>query len=151
MLFRSYAQLGPDRIRLHFHDGDSDGGSPSSPARRDRRVAELTALFADVKRRRPDPVHVIGASWLYNIAAYRTLFPELYLATAHPIQGRFRHMPLWGQFVNRYGDVREKPAHEFRERLRRQSSLEDLDRCFPFQVLSLEAPVRAFDEFYGLG
>jgi len=146
----SYAQLGPDRIRLHFHDGDGDGGSPLSAARRDRRVAELTALFADVKRRRPDPVHVVGASWLYNIEAYRRLFPAAYLSTAHPIAGRFRHMPLWGQFVNRYGDVRVDTAREFRERLKRQAAVEGLDRCFPYQVLSLEAPASDFYEVYGV-
>jgi hypothetical protein len=35
------------------------------------------------------------------------------------------------------------------ERLGQQSSLEGLDRCFPFQALALEAPVAEFHEFYG--
>ena len=61
--------------------------------------------------------------------------------TAHVVQHRFQHMPLWGQFVNRYGDAREDVAFQFRDRLRQHSSLEELDCCFPFQVLSLEAPV----------
>jgi hypothetical protein len=53
--------------------------------------------------------------------------------------------------VNRYGEVRENMAREFRERLRRQSSLEGLDQSFPFQVLSLEASVRDFyRSYYGL-
>lgn len=41
-------------------------------------------------------------------------------------------------------------ARPFRERLGRQSSLEGLDQCFPLQVLSVEAPVREFYEFYGV-
>jgi hypothetical protein len=146
----SYARLGDDRIRLHFHDADREGGSPLSGERRERRVAELARLFADVKRLGNDTVRVVGASWLYNIPAYRRLYPESYLATAHAIRRRFRHMPLWGQFVNRCGEVREDLAREFRARLRRHSDPEELDSCFPFQVLSLEAPARDFYRFYGL-
>jgi len=146
----SYALLSSDRIRLHFQDSDGDGRSPLGTERRDKRVAELAALFADVRHTTRTPVRVVGASWLYNVAAYRRLFPESYLATAHAIQHRFRHMPLWGQFVNRHGEVRENMARQFRERLGRQSSLEGLDHCFPFQVLSLEAPVLDFYHFYGV-
>jgi hypothetical protein len=146
----SYARSSSDRIRLHFQDSDRDGRSPLGMERRDQRVVELAALFADVKHTTRNPLRVVGASWLYNVAAYRRLFPESYLASAHAIQGRFRHMPLWGQFVNRHGAVRENMARQFRERLGRQSSLEDLDHCFPFQVLSLEAPVLDFYHFYGV-
>lgn len=146
----SYSRLDGDRVRLHFQDGDRDGRSPLAAERGERRKAELTALFADVNRTAPNPERVIGASWLYNLAAYRRLFPESYLATAHAIPRRFRHMPLWGQFVKRDGALREDSAREFRERLGRHSSLEGLDHCFPFQVLALEAPVTNFCRFYGV-
>lgn len=49
-----------------------------------------------------------------------------------------------------YGQVRESLAAGFRGRLQQQSSLQGLDGCFPFQVLSLEAPVREFHDFYGV-
>ena len=39
---------------------------------------------------------------------------------------------------------------QFLERLERQSSLDGLDRCFPFQALAVETPVQAFYDFYGL-
>jgi hypothetical protein len=146
----SYARLSGDRIRLHFQNAETDGHSPLAMERRDRRFADLAGLFAHVKRGGRQPLRVIGASWLYNLGAYRRLFPESYLATAHVIHGRFRHMPLWGQFVTRYGEVRESMARPFREHLRRQCCLEGLDRCFPLPVLALEAPVREFYEFYGV-
>ena len=113
-----------------------------------KRKKIFDALVASLEHSVPDSVRVVGASWLYNIAAYRRLFPESYLATARPVRQRFRHMPLWGQFVNRRGDVRENLACEFRQRLRRQSTLEDLDACFPFSMLSLEAPLAEFHDFY---
>jgi hypothetical protein len=146
----SYASLSSDRIRLHFRDAERDGLSPLGMERRGRRLSELAALFADVKRTVGKPIRVVGASWLYNIAAYRRLFPESYVATAHVVQHRFRHMPLWGQFVDRYGDVRENMARQFRGRLGQESTLQGLGHCFPFQVLYLEAPAFEFYDFYGL-
>jgi hypothetical protein len=146
----SYARHRGARIRLHFHNAETDGDSPLAIERRERRLADLAALFAHVKRGEGQSLRVIGASWLYNLGAYRRLFPESYLATGHMIEGRFRHMPLWGQFVNRHGEVKEEMARPFRERLGRQSSLEGLDRCFPLPVLALEAPAREFYEFYGV-
>lgn len=146
----SYGWLSNDRIRLHFQNAETDGTSPLGIERRDQRLADLAALFEHVKRTVRQPVRVVGASWLYNLDAYRRLFPESYLATAHVIHHRFQHMPLWGQFVNRSGDIKESVAHEFLERLGRQSSLEGLDQCFPFQVLSVEASVLEFYDFYGV-
>jgi hypothetical protein len=144
----SYARLGNDRIRLHFRNGETDGHSPLGIERREQRVADLAALFAHVKHTERQPLRVVGASWLYNLDAYRRLFPKSYLATARVMRHRFQHLPLWGQFVNRHGEIKETIARQFLERLACQSSLEGLDQCFPFPVLSVEASGREFYEFY---
>jgi len=99
----SYARLSGGRIRLHFRNAETDGLSPLGIERRGQRLADLAALFEHVKRTLPEPLQVVGASWLYNLDAYRRLFE-------------------------------------------RQASLDSLDQCFPFQVLSTEASVQ---EFYG--
>ena len=103
----SYARLSNDRIRLHFHNAETDGRSPLGTERRGQRLADLAALFEHVKRTVRQPVQVVGRSWLYNLDAYRCLFPVSYLATAHMIDHRFQYMPLWGQFVNRHGEIKE--------------------------------------------
>jgi hypothetical protein len=41
-------------------------------------------------------------------------------------------------------------ARPFVECLERQVSVERLHECFPFQVLTVEAPVQEFYDFYGL-
>lgn len=146
----SYGRLSDDRIRLHFRNAETDGRSPLGRDRLDQRRADLAALFEHVRRTARSPLRVVGASWLYNLQAYRRLFPEPYLATARVIHHRFRHMPLWGQFVNRHGEIKETLALPFLERLERQSSMEGLDDCFPFQVLSVEASVLEFYGFYGV-
>jgi hypothetical protein len=146
----SYARLSDDRIRLHFVNAETNGHSPLGIERLGQRRADLTALFEHLQRTEPDPRRMVGASWLYNLHAYRRLFPASYLATAHAIGGRFRHMPLWGQFVDRDGEIKERMTRSFLERLERQSSVDGLDACFPFQVLRLEAPVKEFYDFYGI-
>ena len=143
----SYARLPGDRIRLHFQNTETQGRSPLARACLDRRLDDLRALFGNVKRTLGERPTVVGVSWLYNLEAYRRLFPGSYVATARPLGGRFRYMPLWGQFLDRNGEAKEDMAREFVARLERQSSLDALEECFPLQVLGLEASVR---DFYGL-
>lgn len=143
-----YSRLDDDRIRLHFQNAETAGRSPLAAERLEQRTAELTALFAHVRRTQARPPRVIGASWLYNLPAYRRLFPPSYLATARAIDGRFRSMPLWGQFLDRHGEIREGARGKFLERLDRQSSMDRLDRCFPLPVLSLDASATEFHAFY---
>jgi hypothetical protein len=145
----SYSRLSDDRIRLHFENADTDGPSSLAVERRGQRLADLTALFEHVKRTLRQPRRVAGASWLYNLEAYRRLFPIPYLATAHVIH-RFQNMPLWGQFLDRYGEIKENMTRPFLERLECQSSLDGVGQCFPFQVLSVQASVHEFYDFYGI-
>jgi hypothetical protein len=146
----AYARLSGDRIRLHFQNAETDGHAPLGIARLGQRLAELAAMFEHVKRTQHQPRQVIGASWLYNLDAYRRLFPVSYLATAHVLHNRFRHMPLWGQFLDRRGEIKESMTRQFLERLERQSNMDSLDQCFPLQVVAVEASVQEFYAFSGI-
>jgi hypothetical protein len=146
----AYACPSDDRIRLHFQNAEPAGHSPLGIERVDRRLAELAALFEHVKGSRGHAVHVVGVSWLYNLRAYRRLFPPSYLATAHALDRRFQHMPLWGQFLDRHGETRDTMTRPFLERLARLTDVDDLDACFPFRVLTAKAPVLDFYDFYGI-
>jgi hypothetical protein len=146
----AYSRVSGERIRLHFQNAEADGHAPLATERVGQRRAELTALFEHVRRTTRQSQQVIGASWLYNLDAYRRLFPRSYLTTARVIGHRFQHMPLWGQFVDRHGAIKENMTRQFRERLERQSSLDSLEQCFPFQALSVDAPVQDFYNFYGV-
>jgi hypothetical protein len=146
----SYALLRGDRIRLHFRNADTEGHSSLGVACVGQRRADLTALFAHVQRTLHERIHVVGVSWLYNLEAYRRLFPVSYVATARVLVDRFQSMPLWGQFLDRHGDVKEHMTRPFLERLERQASVERRHDCFPFPVLAVEAPVGEFHDFYGI-
>ncbi len=146
----SYARLPGDRIRLHFQNADTAGHSSLGVACAGQRRADLTALFGHVQRTLPAHVQVVGVSWLYNLEAYRRLFPASYVATARVMSPRFRSMPLWGQFLDRHGGLKEQMACPFLARLEQQTCVERLHECFPFQVLTVEAPVQEFYDCYGL-
>lgn len=147
----SYARPGDDRIRLHFLNAETDAHSPLGSDRVEQRLADLSALFEHVRRTQGPSLRVLGVSWLYNLEVYRRLFPPSYTASARVAEApRFRNMPLWGQFLDRHGQVKASPARQFLERLERQSSLDGLSQCFPFPALTVEAPAEEFYDFYGI-
>lgn len=143
----SCALMPGDRIRLHFRNTDTDGGSSLGIAHVGKRRSELAALFEHVRRTRHEGIRVVGISWLYNLEAYRRLFPASYIAGARSLDDRFHSMPRWGQFVDRFGELKESMARPFLERL---AGMEDLHLCFPLQVLTVEAPVGEFYGYYGI-
>jgi hypothetical protein len=57
-------------------------------------------------------------------------------------------MPLWGQFLDRFGEIRENMRQRLLERLERHSSLDTLGQCFPFQVLGVGASALDSYHFY---
>jgi hypothetical protein len=140
----SYARLGNGRIRLHFHNAEPPGVSPLAADRQAQRREELRRLLAGERRHEGAATRVIGASWLYNLEAYRRLFPPAYLCSATVGEPRFRHMPLWGQFLDRHGAIRREAATALMQRLSMQRSIDGLAACFPLQVLALDGVVSMF-------
>ncbi len=144
----SYALPGGNHVRLHFRDTEAEECSPLGAARIDQRRAELCALFAHLKPSVNEDIPVVGASWLYNLEAYRRLFPAGYASTTRRIRDGFRSMALWGQFLNRRGNVRESMAGPFSAALSQSSNLGRVGECFGFQALTARAPARQFYDFY---
>lgn len=146
----SYDVVDGGRIRLHFHNTEPAGCSPLSKDCMSHRLAELKNMFAHVKQAVSIPTTVIGASWLYNLEAYRRLFPPAYLATSQVGEDDFAYLPLWGQFINHRGQINEERVEQFLLRLDRQHDCVGLAGCFPFQVLHLESSIEDFYSFYGV-
>ncbi|MEM5345460.1 hypothetical protein [Paraburkholderia azotifigens] len=147
----SYSNAGNDAIRLHFANAESGDCSPLSRERIGERRAELRALFDHVdyvRRTRPSIQRVVGTSWLYNLPAYRRLFPSGYVETARESSSHFRNMPLWGQFLDRHGNVRQEGKAILLEHIARQTRLQDIAQCFPLRALAVDAPIALFDGFY---
>ena len=134
--------------RIHFLNVDEE--APLSAGRAGARRAELAALFGWLRSSGNQPLAVTGMSWLYNLQAYRSLFPPAYGASAAPVGRAWQRMPLWGQFLDRYGHVRPAPAAVFLRRLETLQSMDDADGCFPLQALAVQATAQDFYRHFGL-
>jgi hypothetical protein len=147
----SYAYEAERRtIRLHFAPRDASGLGALSRERMPVRLAELRAMFAAIRADVPDAETVRGGSWLYNVEAYRHLFPPAYLAAATAAKPREElfFMALWGQFLDRHGRLRQPLASDFLARVARQRDLEGVESCFPCTVLRPRCPIAHFYEHY---
>ena len=146
----SYVMQDAGCLRIHFQNIEPATVSPLSIDRLPVRLAELRALFDHVKRNHKDVARVVGTSWLYNLRAYQRCFPEQYVSSAKVAGSKFRNMPLWGQFLDRVGCVREDIAKDFIRRLANITDVRDLASSFPLQALAAEASIAHFYEFYEL-
>jgi hypothetical protein len=146
----SYALSADGIVRLHFLSSESRGRSPIGKERDSERLADLATLSAHMRTTASAAAAVVGASWLYNIDAYRRLFPPVYAESRRVLHGRFRSMSLWGQFLNHRGQLNASMAQAFLLALSRCTRPEHIEQCFPFQVLTTRTSVDEFFEFYGV-
>lgn len=140
-------------VQIHFYNLDTDGdGGPLSAAKLDRRRAEMAALIGHVTATRPQATGIRGRSWLYNLAAYRRVFPPDYGAAARAIGDEPVHLQgnsLWGQAIDSW----ERVKPDVRDAI--LDTLPGLDperpwRIFPMGVMSTSAPMESFRAFYRL-
>mgnify|MGYP003351265858 FL=1 len=73
----AYTLESPQRLRLHFENREERGVAPLSLERAEARREELRRLLAHARQAHPSLREVAGVSWLYNLPAYRRLFPAL--------------------------------------------------------------------------
>lgn len=136
-------------IRIHFSNQDRDNDcGPLVLAKVHRRRSELQEMFGHVRSHHPDARRVRGGSWLYNLPAYRRLFPAEYGASAiEPDRVRLEGTSSWGQLLDFRGAV--KPA--VRQALLENVRLVDLDapwKAFPLRALAVESAIEPFYRLY---
>ena len=136
------------RIRLHFRNTEEGCIGPLSPTRLELRRAELYELIQRIQRDVRRARTLVGGSWLYHMQAYWQLFPPAFLQTAVPSLDpqETRYLSLWGQFVNRQGEVHLGEARVFLAQLEKARTVQESMLAFPYSVLHLEAPLEVFEE-----
>lgn len=145
----AYAYWPEDRlVRIHFSN-DPDGTALHG-SQVDARRQELRSIFRTVAREHPEAAVVRGTSWLYHLESYRRLFPTAYVdglvSVGHPHQ----FAALWAQFIDRHGVVKPDLAAAFVEAVDRATTMAELDRAFPLDVLAAAGDIRLFYDEYGL-
>jgi hypothetical protein len=149
----AHSPLGEDgMIRIHFYNLDTDeAGGPLAAGKVARRKAELATMVAHIRAAHPQALGIRGTSWLYNLEAYRRLFPPAYGASRKATDGPLglQGSSSWGQLIDSREAIRPRVRDAF------STNLGTLDprapwRVFPLPALTAEAPIAAFATFYAV-
>lgn len=115
------------------------------------RQAELKRMFTHIREQVPGADTVLGNSWMYNLEAYRRLYPPTYTETMGISPwDEFQFLARWGQFFDRQWNVKQDLAQELFRRVESLTQLEDLRTCFPFQILQPQCAIQDFYAFYDI-
>ncbi len=138
-------------VQIHFTNRETAAVSPLSHERLEARQQELSAMFAHIQQMHPHAREIHGASWLYNIEAYRRLFPPAYGDSREVLTEitRFRGTSSWGQFLDYRERVKPALRDEFLANLKRIDA-DHLWRTFPLPKCGAQAAIELFYEFYGI-
>jgi hypothetical protein len=138
-------------VRIHFGNRETGDVGPLHASRLAVRRAELAEMIAHITREHPDATHIDGGSWLYNLEAYRRLFPPAFGASRKtPYWPLTLHgLSSWGQFVDHRGALKRDIAATFLSRFDALDMREPW-KIFPYQVLVTTAPIEAFRLEYGV-
>lgn len=155
ILFGSfYFVLRDDRvIRPHFIKlgDDTSPHSVISKERMAESIENLRRMFQHIKDNVSVAKTVKGNTWLYNLEAYRRLFPPDYTAQMEVNESHvFQFLSLWGQFFDRNWQVKDLLANELLNRIEALDCLANLRFCFPYQALMPQYDIQAFYDFYGI-
>lgn len=134
--------------RIHFENRTGGKESPLCFSQQEKRRAELRELIRLVLISQPQIEIISGLSWLYNVDAYRRLFPPEYIASSRPVTGKYRNMPLWGQFLCRNGSIRADKADFFYKQLSLTPTLSNIAMCFPLQPQTVKSAISVFIDFF---
>lgn len=138
---------GGKSILLHFANNDTPEPGFLSEQRIPVRLDELKNMFSDIKSKYPDFKFVISSSWLFNIEAFTRLFPPEFISSKQ-IKTDYHSMGMWGQFMNKYGGVKEDLAKQFIGRLSKATTFEELEQSFPLKELKITADLNCFYDMY---
>lgn len=138
-------------IRPHFIQNEWPGVRPLSRARLGVRQAELRRMFAHIREHVPTAQMVLGNSWLYNLDAYRRLYPPAYTATLPTsTEDEFQFLALWGQCFDANWQPKAEITQGLLARVHTLEKLADLRLCFPYQIRQPRCSITAFYTYYGI-
>ena len=138
-------------IRPHFIKNELPGRRPLSQSRLEVRQAELRQMFVHIRDHVPTAETVLGNSWLYNVAAYRRLYPPAYTATLPTsTEDEFQFLALWGQCFDADWQPKAEVTQTLLDRVDWLENLANLRLCFPYQIRQPRCAITAFYAFYDI-
>ncbi len=138
-------------IRPHFIKNDQPGRHALGRERLAVRRAEVRRMFVHIQEHVPLAEMVLGHSWLYNLNAYRRVYPPLYTTQLPAVhQDEFQYLSLWGQCFDRNWQPKRLVTEELLRRLDALDDLANLRSCFPYQVRRPQCAIHTFYHFFDI-
>lgn len=146
-----YGQPHDGEIQIHFNNRDHRHGGPLGRSKVPERIRELKEMFTYIKALNFEAKEVRGRSWLYNVDAYKRLFPPSYFESARPDDDEYmlRTIAVWGQFIDNDNHTKKDVRDEFLARLKHINE-DNVMSMFPLPLLTTHAPLEDFYTFYGI-
>lgn len=132
-------------LRIHFSPTENTHKSPLALENISDRVQEMRALFLYVRRTERNVSSVRGVSWLYNVDAYKRLFPRSYAASIRPVRFplHLNGSSTWGQVLT----WRKAVKPDMRDALLSRMTTMNVKapwETFPLQALTATGDVAEF-------
>jgi hypothetical protein len=134
------------RLRIHFDNIEGKGAL--SKERVEARQAEIKAMIANAKAKYPQLESIRGGSWLYNLDAYKRLFPPKIIAELYVQEEEFQFLSLWGQCLLASGEANPQSNAYILQKAALLKAGDDIQNCFPYQVLGYVSKLSDFEGFY---
>jgi len=136
-------------IRPHFIKNDKPGCRPLGQERLAVRQEEMRRMVQHIRLHVPMAQTVLGNSWMYNLEAYRRIFPPSFTATLPATEyAEHRFLSLWGQCFDRQWQPKQNVTDELLRRLSTLDDIAELQSCFPFAVRRPQGEITQFYKFY---
>lgn len=138
-------------IKVHF-ENPQRGESPLAPEKICQRRDDLRSMFTHIHAAHPDVRTVVSASWIRSIKGYQALFPPDIDSPRDLMSPAmfFAGDSVWGQFIDRNGNVNTRVYTQFLESLSTAQNTTDLVNAFPFKVRLVEDPIEKYYKYYNV-
>lgn len=144
----SYDYLPDEKlVKLHFANNDKSNPDVLSDENQSKRLEELKSTFKDIQLKHPEALKILSSSWLYNIEKFKRLFPKEFFENTS-IKWDFRSLGLWGQFIDKHGNVKEEAMSNFLSKVNKSITLEDLKSSFALKDIKCCARIVYFYKKY---
>ncbi|MEI6462525.1 MAG: hypothetical protein WCO33_02545 [bacterium] len=134
-------------VNLHFKNNENPEPGLLSDERMPARLKELKEMFSILKVEHPDAKEVMSSSWLFNIPKFNKLFPSEFFDNTF-IKWDFHSLGIWGQFIDKYGNIKTKMYEEFIEMIMNSNSIEELKEAFPLKCIKCWSKIEPFYKMY---
>lgn len=110
--------------------------------------SDIKQMFEYIKSVHPDAKEVFIYSWIVNIQAFKRLFFNGFGEENVEVFWNFTGQSIWGQFMNKYQQVKLDKKQEFLDCIASKNSYDDVLNCFEYKPVRCTYAIEKFHQEY---